>query len=58
MNNDKEDHISILYEITGLNSDGLGYFNLDNDDYTCFPLEKEILLCDGLDFIVKEIIPD
>jgi len=52
MNIDKEDHISILYEITGLNSDGLGYFNLDNDDYTCFPLEKEILLCDGLDFIV------
>ena len=50
--------ISILYEIKGLNSEGQGYFNLDNEKFSFFPKEKEILLCDGLEFEIHEIIPN
>ena len=37
---------------------GQGYFVLDSTDFSFFPKEKEILLCDGLEFKIDKIIPD
>ena len=48
--------ISILYEIAGLNHNGQGYFNLVSDWFSFFPKEKEILLWDGIEFDIQDII--
>ena len=33
-----------MYEITGLDKDGYDYFKLNNNEYSEFPDEKEVLL--------------
>ena len=38
-----------------MNSAGYNYFELDSEDYSIFPYEKEILLRDGLKFNIKSI---
>jgi hypothetical protein len=40
--------IPVLFEISNLPKDGTDYFKLDEEDFTLFKEEKEVLLRDGL----------
>ncbi len=39
-----EDDVPVLYQIQNLSEDGYSYFKLDNEDYSSFPHEQEVLL--------------
>ena len=54
----EDNEISILYEIRGLNSEGQDYFILDDDKFSLLKKEKEILLCDGYEFKIEDMIDD
>ncbi len=51
----KNDDISVLYQISGLNEDGYRYFRLDTKEYSNFPYEKEVLLRTGQKFQILQI---
>jgi hypothetical protein len=50
-----KDQVSVLYQISHLDKDGLFYFKLDNAEYSLFPYEQEVLLTTGHDFDIIEI---
>ena len=45
-----KDQVPVLYQIYNLNDEGLSYFKLDNEEYSLFPFEQEVLLFTGLSF--------
>ena len=50
-----KDQVSVLYQISHLRKNGLGYFKLDNEEYSLFPYEQEVLLITGENFNIIEI---
>ena len=50
-----KDVVPVLYQIHNLPEDGWYYFKLDNEDYSLFPYEQEVLLWTGVDFEIIEI---
>ena len=50
-----KDQVAVLYKINNLDEDGLLYFKLDNEDYSLFPYEEEVLLSAGYNFEIIEI---
>ena len=50
-----KDQVSVLYQISNLNKDGVSYFKLDNAEYSLFPYEQEVLLQTGLIFEIIDI---
>ncbi len=45
----------VLYQINNLDKNGWNYFKLDNEDYSLFPQEQEVLLKTGSIFEILEI---
>ena len=52
----RNDEIPVLYKIYNLREDGFNYFKLDNEDYSIYPHEQEVLLVTGETFLIIEII--
>ena len=52
-----KDDVPVLYQINHLNYKGMffNYFKLDNDEYSLFPYEQEVLLITGSSFEIIEI---
>ncbi len=46
----KKEDVPVLYEINNLRKDGKEYFKLDNEDYSLFSYEQEVLLRTGSEF--------
>jgi hypothetical protein len=44
-----------MFEISGLDKDGKGFFVLDSKEYSLFENEKEVLLKDNLSFQIQDI---
>ena len=51
----KKDEVPVLYQITNLDSKGEWYFKLDNDNYSLFSSEQEVLFRSCSDFEVVNI---
>ena len=51
----KKDEVPVLYQITNLDSKGEWYFKLDNDNYSLFYSEQEVLFRSCSDFEVVNI---
>ena len=45
-----KDNMLVLYQINNLSEIGLNFFKLDNENYSLFPNEQEVLLATGLYF--------
>ena len=45
----------VLYQIYNLDEKGFQYFKLDNEEYSLFPKEQEVLLFTGAKFEIIEI---
>ena len=50
-----KDQVSVLYQISNLDKNGLYYFKLDNEEYSLFPYEQEVLLNIGENFDIIDI---
>ena len=50
-----KDQVSVLYQISNLDERGKFYFKLDNAEYSLFPYEQEVLLCNGCAFEIIDI---
>ena len=50
-----KNQVSVLYQISNLDKDGWWYFKLDNDEYSLFPYEQEVLFRTGCSFVIIEI---
>ena len=49
------EEIPVLYQISNLCERGESYFKLDNEDYSLFPYEKEVLLDTHSKFTIIDI---
>jgi len=49
------DDVPVLFQINGLDREGYFYFKLDNEEYSLFQYEQEVLLLTCSDFIIIEI---
>lgn len=45
----------VLFKISNLDENGFDYFKLDNEEYSMFPREDEVLLVTGTPFNILEI---
>ena len=50
-----KDQVPVLYQINNLDKKGFYYFKLDNEEYSLFPYEKEVLFYSGNLFEIIEI---
>ena len=50
-----KDQVPVLYQINNLHKDGFNYFKLDNEEYSLFPHEQEVLLITGSRFEIIQI---
>ena len=50
-----KDDVPVLYQINNLDKFGYNYFKLDNEEYSLFPYEQEVLLTTGSCFKIIEI---
>ncbi len=50
-----KDDVPVLYQINNLSEDGYHYFKLDNQDYSLFSSEEEVLFDTRLYFEIIEI---
>ena len=50
-----KDQVPVLYQIYNLNEDGMCYFKLDNEEYSLFPFEQEVLIFTGEYFHIIKI---
>ncbi len=50
-----EEEVPVLYQISNLDNHFPFYFKLDNEDYSLFPSEQEVLLRPGSFFEINEI---
>ena len=51
----KKDHVPVLYQISNLFQDKLGYFKMDDECYSLFSYEEEILLITGSNATIVDI---
>ena len=51
----KNDHVPVLYQISNLFYNRLGYFQMDNECYSIFSYEKEVLLITGSNATITDI---
>ena len=50
-----KDDVPVLYQINYRDKNGYYYFKLDNEDYSLFSYEQEVLLVTGSKFEIIEI---
>ena len=55
INGVKKNDVPILFQFSNLDDNGMFYFQLDSDDYSIYPDEKEVLLDTGMRFDIIKI---